>query len=513
MPTLLSDDGWTTKEMAKPVSAASPQASLSTGDMGAAQGTTERRQFPSFSEQATSSAVNIDSNDLLMGQNLSVFEASYIDACKSIFDKNRPTVSKPNQENYFKPKDTKVIRGGFGSLPPVPQDAPSLYPVGNCYPPPSNSAYNRNLYISFGSMKHKVVHTASTITKSWDGTSATERDSDTAEDEEKQERLLVEGKRAMDTLMQIIEHREKRPEEEKTTAIQPTQSTERPEPTRGEKLAEEINFKRPAWESTPPGASGAILDGEEQRRDFIKAVDVGAHLEYCNKCKKFHIPPGGGLTLEDRDTCYSDIPEWFPKERVEHAWEALTAMLNEYVVLEEISQGYGHKPSNHASGWDKEFHNKDKKWAALGRPGGGWWKCKSGPDAPAAERSCDICHRTKTSDELAHAAAAAQSAKKAANVSQRKQVLLEWIESRIKEVGKKDRQIVEDSIRKFGYPEHFGPMPEQPCWMHTYRTKFQVMRGASDVSIETIHSVDSDSTAITTPSSTSPVTPTFHNTP
>ncbi len=43
--------------------------------------------------------------------------------------------------------------------------------------------------------------------------------------------------------------------------------------------------------------------------------------------------------------------------------------------------------------WNKEFHNPNPAWhLETRRVNGGWWRCRSGDDAPPAEKACRQCH-------------------------------------------------------------------------------------------------------------------------
>ena len=154
--------------------------------------------------------------------------------------------------------------------------------------------------------------------------------------------------------------------------------------TKGKTLADTINFERLAWiiAMTTPGASGTVYSAEEQREDFIRNIDKdGAKLQYCSKCKTTHIPPGPPITLQDRDSCGSYLPDWFPTDEMEKPWDIFSALLNEMVTLDEVSQGYSHKASPDEPEWDLYFHEYHSKWRAVGRRGG-WWKCRDGVHAP-----------------------------------------------------------------------------------------------------------------------------------
>ena len=128
------------------------------------------------------------------------------------------------------------------------------------------------------------------------------------------------------------------------------------------------------------------------QRDFIHYIDIDKpQFEHCKKCQRAHIPPGPPITLEDRDTCGSGLPEWFPADDYEKPWKTFKKMINDSVYLTELNQGYTHKPNPEAKDWDLHFHEYNKKWKAAGRRGG-WWKCRDGDDAPDVERDCVLCH-------------------------------------------------------------------------------------------------------------------------
>jgi hypothetical protein len=61
------------------------------------------------------------------------------------------------------------------------------------------------------------------------------------------------------------------------------------------------------------------------------------------------------------------------------------------VKLEEILQGYSHKPNPDQPFWDLHFHEYSSKWRAISKRGG-WWKCRDGEDATDVEGDCHICH-------------------------------------------------------------------------------------------------------------------------
>jgi hypothetical protein len=93
----------------------------------------------------------------------------------------------------------------------------------------------------------------------------------------------------------------------------------------GEELAKIIDWGRPSWDQHsdcfPAAPGGVFYTTQEQREDFIKNIDDGAPLEYCCKCKKYHIIPGAPMHLGERDTCLGQLPKSFFKYG-DHAWDA-----------------------------------------------------------------------------------------------------------------------------------------------------------------------------------------------
>ena len=126
--------------------------------------------------------------------------------------------------------------------------------------------------------------------------------------------------------------------------------------------------------------------------DFIRHIENETlKLDNCKKCKIAHILPGPPITLEDRDTCGSYLPDWFPAEDYEKPWKQFRKMINDMVYLTELTQGFSHKPNPDAPVWDLNYHDYDKKWRMLGRRGG-WWKCRADEAAAKVEKDCELCH-------------------------------------------------------------------------------------------------------------------------
>ena len=100
--------------------------------------------------------------------------------------------------------------------------------------------------------------------------------------------------------------------QEHSTTILASASESRPS---GCSLAQDIDFQRISrcglWgEDTDVFGVENIYGPDEIREDFIKNIDDGATFEFCKVCGESHIPPGPPLTLQDRDTCSSYLPEY-----------------------------------------------------------------------------------------------------------------------------------------------------------------------------------------------------------
>ena len=198
---------------------------------------------------------------------------------------------------------TNVVRGGFGVA--KENTHPGLSKASRQYPPPSNADY----YLTSDG-RHPKKQFEPTL----DGAAIVKECINQQQAEEVRHRA--------DTTTETLEGRKS-----------------------GEDLAKDINFDRTTWIMTAPGANGVIYSAAEQRQDFIDNINAGAELEYCTKCKKKHIPPGSPITLQDRDTCGAYLPDWFPAESVDKPWDALKDMLNKKLILDEMAQGFGHKPN------------------------------------------------------------------------------------------------------------------------------------------------------------------------
>jgi hypothetical protein len=234
--------------------------------------------------------------------------------------------------------------------------------------------------------------------------------------------------------------REQVENDEEIAASMPT-----PGQSKGELLARDINWERSSSFNYTPGVSGKLWSGNEEREDFIEEINSGAaELEYCRKCKKNHIPPGPPITLQDRDTCYAYLPDWFPADKMDRPWDGFIAMINDLVLQDERLQGYTHRPDPDKPEWNLEYHDPAPEWRAMGRRGG-WWKCRNTIDAPMVERMCQLCHRDRTVDEKATV--------KRTSTLFRKNAINDFVEKHMKSVEAKDRAIVEERIYREGFPQ------------------------------------------------------------
>ncbi|KAA8564363.1 hypothetical protein EYC84_011307 [Monilinia fructicola] len=195
-------------------------------------------------------------------------------------------------------------------------------------------------------------------------------------------------------------------------------------PSTGDLAATQIDFTQKAWIRYEPSAIGEIYNGDEQKADFIRNLDEGAQIEYCKKCKERHILPGSPLTLSERDPCGAYLPEWFPSDGVHKPWSNFRQMLNHWVLLCEMEQGYTHRENPERPNWNLEFHDTHEKMET------------------------DLDERR---DE------AAGGNVDAAPEPQHKANIEHWVAERIKEGGRRDEEVARATWRAHGIPPHYGP--------------------------------------------------------
>lgn len=96
------------------------------------------------------------------------------------------------------------------------------------------------------------------------------------------------------------------------------------------------------------------------------------------------------------------------------------------------------RPERHT--WNKEYHEPNDAWPkAIQRLKGGWWACRRGPDASFAERSCRLCHRNVPAE---HVRASGPS------VAERRQHILDEIESAMAEANQRDRFVLKHQLQQ-----------------------------------------------------------------
>jgi hypothetical protein len=190
-----------------------------------------------------------------------------------------------------------------------------------------------------------------------------------------------------------------------------------------------------AWLTKPVVPSSSPIDG-----------DIDSH-EFCNKCQKRHIEQGAPIFLDDRDTCRSMLPDWFPKDRFDRPWDAFINLNNKYVRLCHMMEGT-EKDEEPDPQWQKEYHDSTPEWRAVGRHGG-WWKCRIGseesnPGVLAVERNCQVCHKRRAN--MANRPLVATE-----TLAEQKKVIDDWIQKYMKKEMVKDRAYVLARIETEGY--------------------------------------------------------------
>jgi hypothetical protein len=116
--------------------------------------------------------------------------------------------------------------------------------------------------------------------------------------------------------------------------------------------------------------------------------------------------------------------------------------------------------------WDLHFHERNHGWTTEhARRYGGWWKCRSGPNAPEIEQKCLHCRRAITQDEI-------DATRRTIPVAVQLQQLNEFVERRLKDQGIKDKEAALAMLKSRGIPQHFGtPMDDAE------RTRLMEARG------------------------------------
>lgn len=151
--------------------------------------------------------------------------------------------------------------------------------------------------------------------------------------------------------------------------------------------------------------------------------------------------------MDERDTCRSMLPDWFPKERYEKPWEAFTDLINKHVRASQMLDGIEANPETKAA-WNKEYHDPSPEWKEAGRFGG-WWKCRiederGESDIPSVEKNCRVCLRRKVENDKL-------PIKRVETLVEKKQSIEDWIDKHMKQEMVKDRAYVKARLETEGF--------------------------------------------------------------
>ncbi|KAL2061064.1 hypothetical protein VTL71DRAFT_9116 [Oculimacula yallundae] len=180
----------------------------------------------------------------------------------------------------------------------------------------------------------------------------------------------------------------------------------------------------------------------------------------CGKCGTHHIPSGWLCSLGERDTCGSYLPDWFPTEKCEYPWLYFTDLCNDIHRLESLERGYTTQPPR----WNKIYHAEHPVWTTLGLERGGWWRCRSGANAPRAERLCYDCHIKQPLGDAMNSHEKFSNHETMAIAMETLKELREFVDSCMHRVGQRDKVIALDMIRDSMTPRATTPQND----LHTF---------------------------------------------
>ncbi|CZT43621.1 uncharacterized protein RSE6_03682 [Rhynchosporium secalis] len=164
----------------------------------------------------------------------------------------------------------------------------------------------------------------------------------------------------------------------------------------------------------------------------------------CGKCGIHHIPSGWLCSLGERDLCGSYLPDWFPAERCENPWLTFTDFFNDIYRLESLERGHTLRFPK----WNKVYHTEHPVWKTLGLTRGGWWRCRSGPNAPRAEKDCYNCHDENPLGEARYAHNKYTNHETMEIAMETLNELRNFVDVHMHRVGQKDKAIALDMIRE-----------------------------------------------------------------
>jgi hypothetical protein len=221
-------------------------------------------------------------------------------------------------------------------------------------------------------------------------------------------------------------------------------------PSHGELVATQTNWTHKLYDPEEGPSAYPPTSIRPFKPDFIKDIDKAIQLgaepyEMCSKCGERHIAWGPPISMQERDTCLSMLPEWFPKEKFQHPWQSFIELMNNVVRYSEREQGRVLNADRKT--WDKEWHEATPEWRAVGRYGG-WWRCRSGledgqENVPSPEKNCKVCHREKTQEEL-------ELDKRIQKDEEKKLAAHRFIEEWIQTQMEKDKAFVKARIQHMG---------------------------------------------------------------
>jgi len=358
------------------------------------------------------------------------------------------------------PVPTRVIKGFKPGLDPIePSESKpgkektfEPVPLRPCFPPPTNESY----YLTSEGHDPKFVYDKARVITTMPSSRKLSSIVNTIKPSGKLVEVAENHARHRDSLSDGSTPNRSR----ESTATSPEPFTE--------------GYKPTGWVAQVPGP---MIYSVELRANYVKVIDDyaktsvqggpprrdGPHLlippvnkekvadpvlDYCKRCGKNHIPPGSPLTLPDRDTCGSYLPDWFPSENYKQPWDTFRGLYNKIVLCEEAERGFKHSAIRvrNQPVWDKEYHDEHPKWAAIGRRMG-WWKCGTGTEV---ERKCELCHKPKSAEEIAIEPENTGTAR-----DQRK-YLEKWVEDHMKAIGLEDKAFAEEMIRRMKPQEVLG---------------------------------------------------------
>ncbi|KAL7627635.1 hypothetical protein AAE478_001828 [Parahypoxylon ruwenzoriense] len=228
------------------------------------------------------------------------------------------------------------------------------------------------------------------------------------------------------------------------------------QPTREMSKAERLFGSDGSLPSTPSLPTSEQLYFLGSPPDLIKMpfdVAVAVGLENFGSPSTTGTPPSPGMP-QSRSTLSGTtfpfepfsspvneacIPDWFllldANQKLDLVGDDIKArwvhLLGYIDTLEKVAQ----KPV-----WDKQWHEPSPKWQfSHRREKGGWWKCRSGPDAPEVERQCRRCHGD---------AKQPHPPQRKADPKKKLGRIMDAISEAMREVAEKDKAIVLERLRQ-----------------------------------------------------------------